>query len=403
MKYRQIFFLWLGVMGLFSCAKDELPPQVLKTSEHELRFSADGGEWLLTVNSNAVWQVSGETEWCTVSQAEGENTAELTISVSPNEGNQVRLAQLQISGDRSRSVIAIQQDTVTAYHQYELPVVFHIIYSNIGDTVQNIKAGVVAELIEKCNQLYEANGMGVALVAAAQDPDGKTLEVPGIHRILRSNSAYQSCTKFMDEKNTKDAELIWNPNKYVNVFVYTFLESNTLGISHLPFTPRQNGLSGLTSSNYYFTRLPEFPYGISLNNTYIYEVEAYTTLAHELGHYLGLYHVFVTKDCADTNETDYCEDIPSYNRPDYEKWLLEKIEELTPEERFQRTGCKGESFISYNVMDYDYSYMNQFTANQYERVRHVLQNSPLIPGPKHVLVTKGMTEDDVPPPVIIMP
>ncbi|MDE6451752.1 MAG: hypothetical protein K2L23_05595, partial [Odoribacter sp.] len=39
-------------------------------------------------------------------------------------------------------------------------------------------------------------------------------------------------------------------------------------------------------------------------------------------------------------------------------------------------------FISRNVMDYDYTYQDEFTEDQYKRIRHVLENSPLIPGIK---------------------
>lgn len=402
MKFGQILFLGIVLLGVYSCAKDELPPQVLKTSEQELHFSGQGGEWLLTINSNAVWQVSGETAWCTVSQTEGKNTDQLVITVGVNTENQIRSTRLHISGDRSQSTLVIQQDTNAGYQFYELPVVFHIIYSEISDTTQNIKAGTVTSLIDQCNKVYNDNGMDLKLVAATMDPEGNVLEVPGIHRVLKSTSAYQSCSNFMKEDNTKDADLLWNPNRYVNVYVYKFTENNTLGISHLPYTPRQSSLTGLNSNNYYFTHLPGFPYGISLNNTYIYEPGAYTTLAHELGHYLGLYHVFLTKACDATDETDYCEDTYSYYRPDYEKLLIEKGDSLTIEEKVMRTTCDGMTFISFNVMDYEVSYMNQFTPEQYKRVRHVLEHSPLIPGPKSVLVTKGWAEETERPRVVVM-
>ena len=48
----------------------------------------------------------------------------------------------------------------------------------------------------------------------------------------------------------------------------------------------------------------------------------------------------------------------------------------------KRDNCSGESFISTNIMDYFIGYKNQFTANQRIRIRHVLNYSPLIPGPK---------------------
>ena len=123
------------------------------------------------------------------------------------------------------------------------------------------------------------------------------------------------------------------------------------------------------------------------------EKDAYVTLAHELGHYLGLYHVFSEKEC---EETDYCDDTPNYNRTAY----LNGLAELTPPYNFQevvqRTSCEGLLFISTNIMDYYYSYQNQFTENQRARVRHVLENSPLVPGPKNIVATKARADDTIP-------
>ena len=115
--------------------------------------------------------------------------------------------------------------------------------------------------------------------------------------------------------------------------------------------------------------------------------DAAITLAHELGHYLGLRHVFseggTTSMCTDT---DYCKDTKSYNKQEYDSkcdYIYEnEREKYTFKNLVKRTGCDGIEFISYNIMDYAISYSNQFTQNQRERIRHVLSYSPLIPGPK---------------------
>lgn len=46
-----------------------------------------------------------------------------------------------------------------------------------------------------------------------------------------------------------------------------------------------------------------------------------------------------------------------------------------------------QTFTSHNIMDYAYSYSDQFSHDQRNRIRHVLTYSPLIPGPK-----KGQTQ-----------
>lgn len=404
MKIRRYLFILLPIITLLSCAKDIPAPQVLKTSEHNLHFSGNGGSWLLTVNSNTVWMVNGDTEWCSVDKTDGINTDNLIVSVLANDTKQTRTTTLRLISERHEVSVSVEQDTFSGEHHYELPVVFHILYSDENDTIQNARDEVFVNMIEKCNQLYRNNinsiDMNMELVPATHDPDGNVLPVPGIFRLQRTNSAYFDANKFLNESNQADAELLWDPNKYVNVFVFTFTQRNLLGLSPLPYTPRENSLPGLYANNTYYTSIPNFPYGITINNTYINEENIYKTLAHELGHYLGLHHVFAEKDCE--TETDYCDDTYSYNRESYDNNLAENGAGMTEQQKYQRTSCEGIEFTSFNIMDYDYSYMNQFTADQFLRIRHVLENSPLIPGPKNIIVTKGrMIETEIPP-VIVM-
>lgn len=383
---------------MLSCAKDEPAPQVLKTSEQKLHFSGNGGSWLLTINSNTGWQISGHSEWCNVSKTDGYNTDQVIVSVSANDAGKSRSTVLQLTTERQKVSVSVEQDTFSGEYHYQLPVVFHIIYSDINDTTQNIKSEAINKMIAQCNQLYRNSinsiDMNMELVPATQTPKGDPLPEPGINRFLQSTAAYQDAEKFLDKTNQEDANLLWNPNEYVNVFIFTFTRKDLLGISHLAMTPRQNSLPGLEANNTFYTKLPNFPWGIALNNTYLYEANAYKTLAHELGHYLGLLHVFAEKDC--TTETDYCDDTYSYNRNEYTTELSQNGANLTEQEKYQRTSCEGVKFTSYNIMDYDYSYMDRFTADQFLRIRHVLEHSPLIPGPKNVTVTKGFIETEEP-------
>lgn len=52
-------------------------------------------------------------------------------------------------------------------------------------------------------------------------------------------------------------------------------------------------------------------------------------------------------------------------------------------------------FTSYNLMDYEISYADRFTPNQRERMRHVLEYSPLIPGPKRTASTRSVAPQGV--------
>ncbi len=400
MNCKQLIFLLFPLFWIFSCAEDRPAPQVLKTSEHSINFSGRPGAWMLTVNSNTEWSVENETDWCRVDKANGTNTDQLIISVDSNNTSESRTTTLHLTSQYHEANVTITQEPLQGDFHYELPVIFHVIYAQDkeNDSIQAVSSEVIYKLIDRTNYLYRSGhnsvDMNLEFVAATETPDGEPLEEAGIERVQNSILSYYNADNFLSQEKSEFTALMWDPNKYVNVYIFTCTQKDLLGISHMPMTPRQNSLEGLQANNYYYTHQPKVPWGIVLNNTFIHKEDAYTTLAHELGHYLGLMHVFGEKDC---EETDYCDDTPNYNRAEY----LETLPKLQAQEYYNRIGCDGTPFVSYNIMDYDFSHLNQFTLDQYKRIRHVLENSPLIPGPKNITVTKSFT-DDVKPEIRLM-
>jgi zinc-dependent metalloproteinase lipoprotein len=207
-------------------------------------------------------------------------------------------------------------------------------------------------------------------------------------------------------------EHLWDPNHYINIMVFPYKNttkdgSTILGISDLPYTTNDSyKLEGLIAPK----QVPRdksnlnFVYCSSINAIFAdskYDSERYTTvnginssmvdisatLAHELGHYLGLHHVF-TED-ADGNildscdDTDYCEDTPSYNKKEYDHDILTN-QNNDFNEMDIRHNCAGETFHASNLMDYSICTSDFFSKDQRDRIRHVLYYSPLIPGPKKV-------------------
>ena len=116
------------------------------------------------------------------------------------------------------------------------------------------------------------------------------------------------------------------------------------------------------------------------------------------GHYLGLFHVFSGGDNGQT--TDYCEDTPDYDRPAYDTWLA-SVSRLTFAQAAQRQDRNGTTFTSYNIMDYYYSYRDRITPDQRARIRHVLDYSPLIPGPKIAVENMSRAEIIIEEPLIL--
>ena len=139
-------------------------------------------------------------------------------------------------------------------------------------------------------------------------------------------------------------------------------------------------MEGLEKEDRFYYKLPDdFVPCLTLNQGRIYDQQenpaidlAFCTLIHELGHCFGLYHAF---------EGDFCEDTYEYDREAYEN-LLWSFRDEPWEKRIKRTALDGTEFISTNFEDYIYGYSDEITPDQCKRIRHVLNYSPMIPGPK---------------------
>lgn len=346
-------------------------------------------------------------------------------------------------------------DTITGDdYVYHLPVIFHVIYQNkeakdsLGHNTQYIPSERLKEILDNVNDLYAAKyaqskdnlseNINIQFELALQNEQGEQLSTPGVEYIHTSEAYPINCNDFMKQRKKKN-KIIWDPNEYVNVMVYNFKKTEnkvtTLGISHMPYTanglPEIEGLASAKSNKISKNRL-SYEYCISLNSLYAYsESSRYTdylaekpkniytstdvnvTLAHELGHYLGLFHVFSETEGDDGREpadneddSDYCLDTKSYNKIEYDKWLTAYFKEhkndsvFSLRELITRTRTSGEQWESENLMDYAYTLGFRFTPEQRNRMRQVLYYSPLIPGPKKNrdtnYGTRGIELDDEP-------
>lgn len=327
-------------------------------------------------------------------------------------------------------------DSITGdNYTYHLPVIFHVFYKDATDTAQYIPYERLKAILSNVNELYQGNvynknldtiaseNIHIQFELAKKDEAGNTLTTPGVEYIPYPDAADSiDCKTFMNDKTKKYQKYIWEPNDYINVMIYKFSETSktetTLGISNLPYKVGDYPqLEGLQTSRYYPMKKENlsFAYCVSINSKYIhqkYEGTRYTTdkdkinytynsvdpnatLAHELGHYLGLHHVFAeskNKDETETadndNDTDYCTDTPSYNRKEYLTWLSDFLKEhrdkkYTLRDVIKRSNSQGKEWNADNFMDYSACLNMRFTPEQKNRMRQVLYYAPLIPGPKY--------------------
>lgn len=410
MKISYFFLISLLAIILYGCEdSDSGSLELSQTTFNDI--SSEGTTLKVDVISGSAWKASTTESWCILSPQKGSESQTLTIEVEANPEQTERTATITVNltatgeGKEIKLTQNASEVSIEAYH-YNLPVIFHVLYQERTDPLQYVSPSRLSTILDAVNSKYKdvrnSVDMNLTFKLATIAPDGKQLAQPGVEYIEWAESYPIDCDKFMNDNSGKYAKLLWDPNKYINVMIYNFKTDNpeyvTLGISHLPFsTSGQTFLEGLNEIDYTSIQLTDlkFPYSVSINSLYInkqststdyYADDVIVTLAHELGHYLGLHHVFsetetdIMDDCVDT---DYCKDTPSYNKIEYDDWLRNlKGNSFKLNYLAQRNNCQGVQFTSKNIMDYAFSFSNQFTHDQRTRIRHVLNYSPLIPGPK---------------------
>jgi zinc-dependent metalloproteinase lipoprotein len=233
---------------------------------------------------------------------------------------------------------------------------------------------------------------------AKYNDEGEELEEPGIIRKQVDFKEYDPHEFLKDEDYAEDVQ---NLKKFINIFVFCFAQASsdatTLGLTTLPIVPTAYPLEYLvdtdTANEYAYLTTP---YGVCINNEAIDEWQdektvnpkyIVATVAHEIGHYIGLLHTFSEIEC---EEDDGCEDTPISDYNNYIEYITDYIakqqaagKKITIEEVAKRTDCKtGEEFIADNILDYAYTIGDVFTDDQKKRTRHVLKYGALTPGPK---------------------
>ena len=247
-----------------------------------------------------------------------------------------------------------------------LPTVIHVIYSN---PTENINEEQVLSQLEVLNQDYRrentdqtltpkdykkiAVDTGIEFCLATVDPDGKPTN--GIDRVSIANSPFTE--RYINE--VIKPSTIWDPNRYLNIWVCN-ISGGILGYAQFPVSSGLAGLPGFSgTANADGVVINYNTFGTS--GTVTAPFDKGRTATHEIGHWLGLRHIWGDGPC---DVDDYCEDTPQTSDPHF----------ACPPGTI---GCNGAKAMIQNFMDYtDDACMNLFTFDQAQRMRAVLENSP---------------------------
>jgi len=264
-----------------------------------------------------------------------------------------------------------------------IPVVVHVIHNGeaIG-TAPNITDAQVQSQITVLNQdfrkIFNTPGynsnpvgadIGIEFVLAKQDPDGNPTN--GIDRVNMSATSWSND----DIENIVKPATIWDPEQYLNMWTIIFSKTDLLGYAQFPSNSTLNGISdyggaaltdGVVSAYDNFGS-SDFGTGFLLFAPY----DKGRTMTHEVGHYLGLLHIWgdgtgdEDTNKPDCNATDYCADTPQAG---WEHYDCDVTYDTCP--------LVAGNDMTENYMDYTTdACMNIFTQNQKDRIMAVMSNS----------------------------
>lgn len=259
-----------------------------------------------------------------------------------------------------------------------IPVVVHVIHGGqaVG-TAPNIVDEQVMSQITVMNQDYRkltgtpgfnTNAVGadvqIQFALAKVDPNGNPTN--GIDRVNLCQSSFK--------KDAIDAfvkpETIWDPTQYMNMWSVAFASPNTnlLGYAQFPDgsnLPGLDPLGGYGKTDGVVANFATFGTSdLNTNGTFLLSApyDKGRTMTHEVGHFLGLRHIWGDATCGD----DYCADTPTAHTSNggcptniascNDPLVMEMVQ---------------------NYMDYtNDTCMNIFTINQKDRITAVMNNSP---------------------------
>src|SRR5688572_48421 len=215
---------------------------------------------------------------------------------------------------------------------YKIPVIFHIIHNGqAAGTGTNIAALYVNAQLQQLNddfrKLAGTSGFNnhpfgadvmVQFCAATVDPNNNALTEAGIERINR-NSRGWTAPPHLDTylENTIKPNSYWDPTKYFNIWVcdLTTAGGPVLGYAQFPDAPNEPGNLTSTAANTDGVVIMYNSVGSSTQKVPgAYPYDEGRTLTHEVGHWLGLRHIWGDGNCT---TDDFIFDTPRTNGPNY--------------------------------------------------------------------------------------
>jgi PKD repeat protein len=269
---------------------------------------------------------------------------------------------------------------------YQIPYIVHVVHSGqpIG-TGDNLSAAQVNAQMQQVNDDFNrlnsdagntpavflpvAAGLDIEFVPAVVDPDGNILAEPGINRVNGQALFGVSSWGTGQIDATLKPNTYWDPNFVFNIWCVN-LGGGLLGYAQFPEAPFLPGIGGGNG--------PAETDGVVILNTSFGSIaspgtavpyDLGRTLTHELGHWVGLRHIWGDGGCG---VDDFCDDTPNAGGANFSGLPC-----TFPGPNSCTDAGTDLPDMFQNYMDYsDDACMNVFTQDQIDRIIIVLENAP---------------------------
>lgn len=249
-----------------------------------------------------------------------------------------------------------------------IPVVVHVIHHDVAPTPSaksstNISDDQIYSQLRVLNEDFRKKDathgtsadIGISFCLASLDPQGQSCS--GINRIYHAKSVWSQA-----EEETLKQLSYWPSDQYLNIWVASLNVEEGFGYARYPTGSTLADLEGEANATAIDGVVVHYQtFGTVGSATYPYHLGHTTT--HEIGHWLGLRHVWGDEACGD----DFVADTPWDEAPNKDN-DCDDFSTCTGSRKADNTG---------NYLDFSPDRcMNHFTKGQKERMWKALWNSP---------------------------
>ncbi len=262
-----------------------------------------------------------------------------------------------------------------------IPVVVHVIHNgdaygvseNITDEQVQSQITVMTQDFRKMvgTRGFNTNAVGadvqIEFVLAKEDPNGNPTN--GINRVNLCQASWSTT----DINGIVKPQTIWDPTQYMNMWSVNFTDGSLLGYAQFPSSSTLNGLNangGAANTDGVVAGFRFFGSSDITTGTFSSPYDKGRTMTHEVGHFLGLRHIWGDNNTCPTTNTDqdkdFCADTPAASASN----------SGCPTNANSCPSNPGNDMVQ-NYMYYtNDACMNIFTNDQKLRITTVMNNSP---------------------------